>query len=31
LFAGLVVAGPASLLQRHAGVVVPAFDGERSS
>lgn len=30
-FAGLVVAGPASLLQRHTGLVVPAFDAERRS
>jgi hypothetical protein len=30
-FAGLVVAGPASLVQRHTGLVVPAFDAERSS
>lgn len=30
-FAGLVVAGPASLVQRYTGVVVPAFDAERGS
>ena len=30
-FAGLVVAGPASLLQRSTGLVVPAFDAERRS
>jgi hypothetical protein len=30
-FAGFVVAGPASLVQRYTGVVVPAFDAERSS
>ena len=28
-FAGFVVAGPASLVQRYTGVVVPAFDAER--
>jgi hypothetical protein len=30
-FAGLVVAGPASLVQRYTGLVVPAFDAERRS
>jgi hypothetical protein len=30
-FAGFVVAGPASLVQRYTGVVVPAFDAERKS
>ena len=30
-FAGFVVAGPASLVQRYTGVVVPAFDAERRS
>jgi hypothetical protein len=28
-FAGFVVAGPASLVQRHTGLVVPAFDAKR--
>ena len=28
-FAGLVVAAPASLVQRYTGVVVPAFDAEK--
>jgi len=28
-FAGFVVAAPASLVQRHTGLVVPAFDGDR--
>jgi hypothetical protein len=28
-FAGYVVAGPASLVQRHTGLVVPAFDAKR--
>jgi hypothetical protein len=28
-FAGLVVAGPASLVQRYTGVVAPAFNAER--
>jgi hypothetical protein len=28
-FAGLVVAGPASLVQRYTGLVVPAFDQAR--
>lgn len=28
-FAGLVVAGPSSLVQRYTGVVVPAFDTRR--
>jgi hypothetical protein len=28
-FAGYVVAGPASLIQRHTGLVVPAFDAKR--
>jgi hypothetical protein len=31
VFAGFVVAGPASLVQRYTGVVAPAFDAERSS
>ncbi len=31
LFAGLIVAGPSSLVQRHTGLVVPAFDAERRS
>jgi hypothetical protein len=31
VFAGLVVAGPASLVQRYTGVVAPAFDAERRS
>lgn len=30
-FAGLVVAGPASLVQRYTGLVAPAFDAERRS
>lgn len=30
-FAGIVVAGPASLVQRYTGLVVPAFDAERRS
>ncbi len=29
VFAGLVVAGPASLVQRYTGLVVPAFDAQR--
>jgi hypothetical protein len=29
-FAGYVVAAPASLLQRHTGLVVPAFDAKRA-
>ena len=29
-FAGIVVAGPASLVQRYTGIVVPAFDADRS-
>lgn len=29
LVAGLVVAGPASLVQRYTGLVVPAFDARR--
>jgi len=29
--AGLIVAGPSSLVQRHTGLVVPAFDAERKS
>jgi hypothetical protein len=29
-FAGLVVAGPSSLVQRYTGVVVPAFDARRN-
>lgn len=28
---GVLVAGPVSLLQRHTGLVVPAFDAERAS
>lgn len=28
-FAGFVVAGPASLVQRYTGLVVPAFDAKR--
>ena len=28
-FAGFVVAGPASLVQRHTGLVVPAFNADR--
>jgi hypothetical protein len=28
-FAGFVVAAPASLVQRHTGIVVPAFDASR--
>jgi len=28
-FAGFVVAGPASLIQRYTGLVVPAFDADR--
>lgn len=31
VFAGLVVAGPASLVQRYTGVVAPAFDAEKQS
>ena len=30
-FAGFVVAGPASLVQRYTGAVVPAFDAKRRS
>ena len=30
-FTGIVIAGPVSLLQRHTGLVVPAFDAERAS
>lgn len=29
-FAGLIVAGPSSLVQRHTGLVVPAFDARKS-
>lgn len=30
-FAGIVVAGPASLVQRYTGLVAPAFNAERRS
>jgi hypothetical protein len=30
-FAGLIVAGPSSLVQRYTGLVAPAFDAERRS